>query len=217
MNNVNSCFKISKKVSNKRAGKNKPWFNWNCETTKPQISRAAQATSNHGDSAFLRTNYYHIKQFYETLINRHKKSFFDKMNRDIEEGKILNWQQFKKLKQYKGICQNFDSLDMKNFESFFSSLYADEHLFIDKQSKDNLLTNADCMNSCNLTTDEILNNPITYEETRGTISTLKKGKASSDDMIANELLKSLNYENTLLLTDLFNICLEKGFILGTTI
>ena len=98
-----------------------------------------------------------------------------------------------------------------------SSLYADEHLFIDKQSKDNLLTNADCMNSCNLTTDEILNNPITYEETRGTISTLKKGKASSDDMIANELLKSLNYENTLLLTDLFNICLEKGFILGTTI
>ena len=29
-------------------------------------------------------------------------------------------------------------------------------------------------------------------------------------MIANELLKSLNYENTLLLTDLFNICLEKG-------
>ena len=132
------------------------------------------------------------------------------MNRDIEEGKILNWQQFKKLKQYKDICQNFDSLDMENFENFFSSLYADEHLSIDEQSKDNLLTNADCMNSCNLTADEILNSPITYEETRGTISTLKKGKASSDDMIANELLKSLNYENTLLLTDLFNICLEKG-------
>ena len=51
--------------------------------------------------------------------------------------------------------------------------------------------NADCINSCNLTADEILNSPITYEETRGTISTLKKGKASSDDMIANELLKSL--------------------------
>ena len=28
-------------------------------------------------------------------------------------------------------------------------------------------------------------------------------------MIANELLKSLNYDNTLILTDLFNICLEK--------
>ena len=40
------------------------------------------------------------------------------------------------------------------------------------------------MNSCNLTADEILNSPITYEETRGTISTLKKGKSSSDDMIA---------------------------------
>ena len=207
---ANSCFKISKKVSIKQARKNKPWFNWNCKTAKRQISRAARATSNHGDSAFLRMNYYHIKKFYETLINRHKKSFFDKMNRDIEEGKILNWQQFKKLKQYKDICQNFDSLDMENFESFFSSLYADEHLSIDEQSKENLLTNADCMNSCNLTTDDILNSPITYEETRGTISALKKGKASSDDMIANELLKSLNYENTLLLTDLFNICLEKG-------
>ena len=94
--------------------------------------------------------------------------------------KILKWQQFKKLKQYKDMCQNFDSLDMDNFESFFSSLYVDEHPSIDEQSKDNLLTNADCMNSCNLATDKILNNPITYEETRGTISTLKKGKASSD-------------------------------------
>ena len=122
---ANSCFKISKIVSIKRAGKNKPCFNWNCRTAK-------RATSNHGDSAFLRTNYYHIKKFYETLINRHKKSFFDKMNGDIEEGKILNWQQFKKLKQYKDICQNFDSLDIENFESFFSSLYADEHLSIDE-------------------------------------------------------------------------------------
>ena len=78
------------------------------------------------------------------------------MNRDIEEGKILNWQQFKKLKQYNDICQNFDSLDMENFESFFSSLYAGEHLSIDKQSKENLLTHADCMNICNLTTDDIL-------------------------------------------------------------
>ena len=69
---ANSCFKISKKVSIKQARKNKPWFNWNCKTAKRQISRAARATSNHGDSAFLRMNYYHIKKFYETLINRHK-------------------------------------------------------------------------------------------------------------------------------------------------
>ena len=69
-NMANSCFKISKKVSNKRAGKNNPWFNWNCKSAKRQISRAARETSNHGDSAFLRTNYYHIKKFDETLINR---------------------------------------------------------------------------------------------------------------------------------------------------
>ena len=99
---------------------------------------------------------------------------------------------------------------MESFESSFSSLYADEHLSIDEQSKDNLLTNADCMNSCNLTTDEILNSPITYENTRETIFTLINGKALSDDMIANELLKSLTYDNTLLLTDLFNIYLETG-------
>ena len=35
---ANSCFKISKKVSNKRAGKNKPWFNWNCKTAKRQTT-----------------------------------------------------------------------------------------------------------------------------------------------------------------------------------
>ena len=67
------------------------------------------------------------------------------MNRDIEEGIFLNWQQFKKLKRYKDICQKLDSLDVENFKSFFSSLYADEHLSIDEQFKNILLTNPNCM------------------------------------------------------------------------
>ena len=57
------------------------------------------------------------------------------MNRDIEDGKILSWKLFKKLKQYKDIYQNFHSLDMENIESFFSSLYADEHISMDEHPK----------------------------------------------------------------------------------
>ena len=41
------------------------------------------------------------------------------MNKDIEEGKILNWQQFKKLKSQKSNNIEFDGHDMKNFENLW--------------------------------------------------------------------------------------------------
>ena len=87
------------------------------------------------------------------------------MNRDIEDGKILNWQLFKKLKQHKAKSENFNSLDMENFENFFSSLYADEHASVNDQSKDSFLRDADCLDNTGIKeeVDAILNSPISYK------------------------------------------------------
>ena len=55
----------------------------------------------------------------------------------------------------------------------------------------------------------IMNNEITPDETKSTITSLKSGKVSLDEMIANEILKLLNSDDTSFLTNLFNICLKK--------
>ena len=48
------------------------------------------------------------------------------------------------------------------------------------------------------------------DEISHSISLLKSGKASSEDMIANELSKWLNAENVEILKDLFNLCQDTG-------
>ena len=211
---AHSCFKTTKvttKDNNNRS--NKPWFNNKCKVAKRELGKAARATSNHPDSDFLRINYYHVKKFYNTLINKHKNKFFNKITNDVENGKILNWQQFKRLKNIKECPQKFDSLDMNNFETFFTSLYSDTHSSVDSKTKEMFLNKADSINDSttnNQSTYEILNKSITKEEVKSTISSLKSAKASSDDMVANEILKLLNDSNSDLLTDLLNICLDTG-------
>ena len=135
------------------------------------------------------------------------------MNRDIEDGKIINWQQFKKLKRHKSCMLDFDSMDMTNFENFFKTLYADEHATIDSITKDNLSKEAHTLNDTAIykcETDNNLNCQITTDELTYSIRQLKVGKAASEDMISNEILKWLNTENLNTLKDLFNICLDSG-------
>ena len=161
----------------------------------------------------MRTNYYHIRKFYKSIINKQKNIFFDRINNDIENGKILNWQQFKRLKDLKSPVQRFDSLDMQNFEKFFASLYADNHNSIDPVTKQRLINMADNLNSTSKktpATEDILNCIITHTEVETAIKSLKSGKASSDDMIANDILKCLDHNNSSLLTHLLNTCLNTG-------
>ena len=195
--------------TNKRKNKNNPWFNWQCRLGKRELNKAARATSKFPSSEFLRLNYYKVKKSYKSLIKKHRDNFFDKINRDIENGKILNWQQFKRLKSHKSDKIKFDSHDMNNFENFFRKLYSDEHKTMDANTKQTYLDTADQMNITS-TSAPTLNETISIDEVANSISSLKTGKASSLDMINNEIIKSLNDCNVALLTKLFNVCLESG-------
>ena len=81
---------------------------------------ATDIVSDFPGSEYLRKNIYRVKNTYKNLVNRAKNNFFDKLNADIESGKILNWKQFKKLKSTKGASDKFDSYDMAIFQEFFS-------------------------------------------------------------------------------------------------
>ncbi len=56
----------------------------------------------------------------------------------------------------------------------------------------------------------IINDLITIEEVNSGIKSLKSGKASSIDMISNEILKSLDCDHRSVLRDIFNACFSNG-------
>ena len=112
------CFK-STNVNKKTKSKNAPWFDFKCRIAKREYAKATRTVSDFPSSRFLRDNYYKVKGCYRKIINCKKNKFFDKLNSDIEDGKVLNWQQFKRLKTKKADRLKFDDADMVNFETFF--------------------------------------------------------------------------------------------------
>ena len=144
-NVASACFKQTKHVKTNKINK-KPWFNWHTRGAKRHLRQATNTVSSHPDSNFLRDNYYKVKGSYKRLINHTKNKFFGKLNEDIEGGRVLNWQAFKKIKGHKEDKIPHDSYDMHRFERFFSDLYADKHKTVDAGKKDNLLREADNIN-----------------------------------------------------------------------
>ena len=207
-NMATKCFKQTK-PPNKPFNSNNPWFNWRTRIAKRELRKATGATSNFPSSDFIRENFYFIKGCYKKIISKARNEFFERMNTDIEDGKVLNWQSFKKLKQQKNEKLNFDSYDMNKFETFFTNLYSDNHKTVSTDYKSQLLEEADITNDTS-NHPEGLNDFITTDEVNSAIKSLKLGKASSIDMISNEILKSLDCDHRLILRDIFNACFTNG-------
>ena len=205
---ASNCCKKTKNVVKKR-NNNNPWFNWQTRLAKRELKKATRATSKFPDSDFLRNNFYRVKSSYKKLLSKTKTKYFENLNNDIEDGKILSWQSFKKLKKQKTDKINFDSHDMNNFEKFFKNLYSDTHKTISLEKKNEYLETADKINDSS-THSVRLNEEFTMEEVATNIKALKSGKASSIDMISNEILKSLDSNHLAFLINFFNVCFENG-------
>ena len=195
----------------------KPWYTSSCRSAKKALNKAARIVSKFPNNAYLRLKYYKIKKSYKNLIKRTKYKHFKNINAEIENGKILNWNQFKKLKNLanKQVTQ-FDALDMENFESFFTKLYSNNHSTVSPNLKHELINEADRISHQNSTdgssSDCIndLNRIITLVELDYCIKQLKNGKSCSLDLISNEIIKNLTDLNRNHILTLFNHCLDTG-------
>jgi exonuclease III len=205
---ANDCFKQTK--AKKKRQSNNPWFNWQARLAKRELGKATRATSKFPHSSFLRDNYYKVKKSYKTLLSSIKRDFYTQLNSDIENGKILNWQSFKRLKQNKQKKLSFDSYDMDKFETFFTDLYSDKHKTVNTSQKECYMHMADELNTTTTDHPDSLNNDISPNEVKSAIKSLKAGKASSLDMISNEILKCLDCNHLTFLTTIFNACLTSG-------
>jgi hypothetical protein len=111
---------------------------------------------------------------------------------------VLNWKQFEKLKAVKNKELKFDSMDMENFEKFFSELYLKVHGTISQDTKvlpaqeaNNINEASESLNPIS-SQGTILNKIITEYEILTAVKSLKNGKSSAEDMICNEIMKSFS-------------------------
>ena len=156
-----------------------------------------------------RRHFYHVKGKYKRLLKKTETKYFENLNKDIEDGKILNQQSFKRLKKHKTDKIDFDSHDMHVFETFFTVWYTDQHTTINYEKKDTLINTADNINNT-IAHPINLNEKFSTEEVRRNIRSLKTGKASSINMINNEIIKSLDDNQICFLTTFFKTCFDCG-------
>ena len=207
--NASNSFKQTKPKPQNKHSKNNPWFNWQTRLAKRLLRNATQSTSTFPTSDFIRDNFYRVKGSYRRLLSKCETKYFENLNKDIEDGKVLNWQSFKKLKNQKSSKEKFDSLDMKNFESFFRDLYTDKHKTVAHADKESYIKAADTINERSVP-DDNLNIRFTISEITSAINTSKTGKASAADMMSNEILKALDSSHIEFLTDFFNTCFDNS-------
>ena len=210
------------RVADDSLGKAKPyqntsrhkWFNNECRQGKRSLNKATRRFANKTDSKLFRDEFYLEKAKYRKTLRKHKQSYLQNLNKRIEDGKILSWQNFKQLKQEHKEDTVLDNHDLANFYEYFKNLYSSTGN--DAQTSQINLSQQPIDTTSNNRNDGLsevtLNAEITQEETMYVLKNLKNGKSVGEDLISNEMLKMLatNDKALIALVKLFNVCLESG-------
>eukprot|EP00116_Pleurobrachia_bachei_P001352 sb/3461614/ len=217
---VQSLCKLTFKTTNPsnaaKINNTKPWHTKKLTTANRLLVKATRLTENFPEADSIRRNYYSMKGNYRRMIRKAKSCHDTTMNRNIEDGKIINWQAFEKLKQDKSNPVTHTTIEMEKFQDFFQQLYSDEHPTISLDKKEDMLAEADLISnqaksSGNEDPVTIMNAPISLEELTKTIKSLKTGKAAGEDLIPNEVLKLLDRNHLVALLKVFNACFNDGY------
>ena len=187
------------------------WFDRDCRVAKRHLNKSVRILNKHPDAASIKLKHRANVKSYRKVIKTKKDKFFESLNNKIKHGKVVSWKDFKKLKKFSKTDAKLDDQKLNTFQDFYQNLYSDHHSTIDHTTKSILLDEA--LSSAELPSqynNDVLNDPFTFDELESAINNLKKGKASSHDMISNEIIKSLNINMRQLLLKLFNVCLSSG-------
>ena len=201
---------LSKGPRRRKRPKMKPkavWFDAECIEGKRSLNRLAKRYGKTPTDQSLRETYYNMRRLYRALVRRKKRDFILNLCKDIEEGKNINWNRFKKLRDTNKKSQQLDVFDMKNFCEFFKKLYGQATLSSQKISQLQSAMGKDTLRSDLI---DILDKEITLQEVEDCISSTKKRKAVSEDLIANEFLKSSGSNLKKAILNVFNHCLTVG-------
>ena len=117
-----SC-KQNKKVHARKGNHYEPWFTAELLREKRRVSKHNRWLSKHPEDSQLQTKLFQLKKDYKDHLRRKKEEFIKRVNKEIEEGKNISRDGFKKLKSYGQNPNCLDLYDMTNFINFFKCLY----------------------------------------------------------------------------------------------
>ena len=122
-NSLASCTQ-AKKVHARKGNHHEPWFTAELLREKRRVNKHNRWLSKHPEDSQLRAKLFQLKKDYKKHLRRKKEEFIKRVNKEIEEGKEISWDGFKKLKSYSQHPNSLDLYDMTNFINFFKCLYS---------------------------------------------------------------------------------------------
>ena len=162
----------------------KKWFDPQVNSSRRNLNRLANRLGSKHCNSILRQEYFKQRNKHSNFVNSKKVAFLKKLNEAIEEGHILDWKKFKRLKQEHDTSPLLDKFDLASFHDFFASLYK-------KPDQEPDLTHHNHKHYPEPPDLDILNKLMSESELTSAIKNLKKGKSCSNDLISNEMLQSL--------------------------
>ena len=194
-----------KKTNTRKKFPNHKWFNVECNRSKRRLNHALRRVNQQPLNDLVRHEYYDEKRKYRACLRNYKNSFLKKLNQNVEDGKIINWKNFKYLKQEYTENSPLDSYDLLAFFDYFANLYSCDN---NRPRTDNSSTLTTPDESASFISE--LNAPITPIEVENILKSLPSGKSVAEDLISNEMLKSLDSVGLRALNCIFNHCLSHG-------
>ena len=120
----------------------KKWFGRDCFAARRNLNRTARRMKYHYEYAKVRNDFFDAKREYRRIIDSSKRKYRSNLNKSIENGKIVDWSNFKQLKQEYDEPEQFDSHDLATFYEFFNSLYKKTQV---STTHDTPNVNAECL------------------------------------------------------------------------
>jgi exonuclease III len=208
---------LSKRRPPKKRWNKNSWYDDDCRRLKRNLRKHGKSFSKSPLNEDIRKQYYLLKKEYRNTLKLKKYTFFANLNKDIEDNNNIKWDNFKSLKMKSSDSDKLDLYDLSNFYKFFKDLYSEKSLPDDKTDEfRNSIGRTTTEEADNPTTTEagnlsdLLNEDITLEEVNNAIAKLKRGKAVSEDCIANEFLIYATDHLRAAIHKLFNECLKHG-------
>jgi hypothetical protein len=172
-----------------------PWFDLECIKARIELRQGCKKYRKTPLDFEIRLSYFTLQKAYRKLIMSHKKKVFHaNLNKEIEDGKEIRWENFKKLIAQK--CAKEDDIDLYDivtFYKFFQDLYREKTL--PPETVERLKKETDEMQRGYIESeiDEILNNTTSQEELSRCILHKKTQKNAKRDL---KMGSSMNFSST---------------------
>ena len=180
-----------------------PWFDVDCIKSRIALRKACKEYCKAPLNEEIRSRYYLKRKEHRRTIKLKKHAYFSNLNKEIEEGNNIRWENFKNLKTKK-LAKTEDTMDLydlANFYNFFKELYSEQTIAPEIASHLKEESQSLQLEPINEEMSLALNGEITDAELSRTIQKLKRGKAAAEDGILNEFLKYATDHTKLVILD----------------